>query len=159
MVTTQNQSATTAVLAFRQRLGNAGSAARTDLSRASGIDPDSPFTSLFRFVNDLPEQDSPSRVEDRLRKIGASHPLDLELLEADQLVGRHQPFRDVMTKVTASAGDALVTADHGLTRLAPIARPPFLVRQLALDLSQLLLRFFQPARIVDRLPIRQGEEV
>src|SRR6266516_6156725 len=92
-----------------------------------------------RFVFQLPDELTPTNVRDRFgQAVVFDHMLDLQTLDAYDLVFAYDASRELMLIVSSSIGNLLMDASDFETSLVPVLGAFFLFRMPSLFLCQFL---------------------
>src|SRR6266516_3103765 len=110
------------------------------------------------FVLKLSDQFRPTDVTDGFRqRVVLDHVLDLQTLDADDLVFAYDASREFMLVVPSPIGNLFLDASHLQTSFCTVLRTFFLFCMTALCFCQLLCLFGEELRITVGLPIKSDD--
>ncbi len=131
---------------------------RARLTGAAWVIRNGSRTSILNFVRDLPEEHSPRGVMNRLGQASSRQPIDVQILEADQLEAVDDLPRLLMSEVLALGGDTLMMAAQSCHCLATILAAIRLAAYSLTERTQLSLRTPVESRIGNLFASRKRGE-
>src|SRR5258706_7754164 len=134
-------------------------AAAESLRRVSGVQQPDVATSLYRFVAQQGLERTESSVVSRQGQVRiVSHEGQFELFESNQAVGMNKPEGQLVPEVKALVSDVFVQPGNGLPGILAVLAALLTAGHFALRLAQVGLPLPEPAGVINRRPIRQGQQ-
>lgn len=132
---------------------------RASLTCAPGIDLNKHTPSIFCFVRDHVQENSPCGIVNTLSKVASHHPLDIKFFSGNQAVYVNECAALFMKKVCALLTDVYVYSLQRLSRFAPSLGTFLAPCYAPLCHSQRAFRLPVVARIINLSSVAQSGEV